>query len=129
MPTITSEVRTEGRRQKAEDRRQEAGVRSQKTEIRMLTANAKPRTPNPEPRTPGAGGRPLRRRREMVLVYGRPRLRGTAALQASIDHRCDERMAIIGRFPGGRPLRRRREMVLIYDRPRLRGTAPSPRLH
>src|SRR4029077_7513454 len=27
-------------------------------------------------------GRPLRRRREAVLVYGRPRLRGTAALRA-----------------------------------------------
>jgi len=34
-----------------------------------------------------AGGRPLRRRREMMLIYGRPRLRGTAALQVShIDH-------------------------------------------
>ena len=51
----------------------------------------------------------LRRRREMMPIYGWPRLRGTAALQASIEHRCDERMAIIGRFPGGRPLRRRRE--------------------
>jgi hypothetical protein len=28
------------------------------------------------------GGRPLRRRREMVSIYGRQRLRGTAALQA-----------------------------------------------
>ena len=46
---------------------------------------------------------------EMMSIYGRPRLRGTAALQASIDQRCDERMAIAGRFPGGRPLRRRRE--------------------
>jgi hypothetical protein len=48
-----------------------------------------------------------------VLIYGRQRLRGTAALQASIDHRCHKRMALIGRFPGGRPLRRRRERVLI----------------
>src|SRR6266446_4786373 len=60
---------------------------------------------------------------KMMPIYGRPRLRGTAALQAPIDHRCDEGMAIIGRFPGGRPLHRRREMVLIYGRPRLRGTA------
>src|SRR6516162_11624574 len=33
-------------------------------------------------RSPGAGGRPLRRRREMRSVDGRQRLRGTAALQA-----------------------------------------------
>ena len=64
-------------------------------------------------RSPGAGGRPLRRRREMVLVYSRQRLRGTAALQVT-DHRCRDRMAIAGRSLGGRPLRRRREMVLIY---------------
>jgi hypothetical protein len=43
-------------------------------------------------RSPGAGGRPLRRRREMVLIYGGPRLRGTAALQAATDHRCHERL-------------------------------------
>jgi hypothetical protein len=30
------------------------------------------------------GGRPLRRRRDMVLIYGRQGLRGTVALQASI---------------------------------------------
>src|SRR4029077_17427289 len=38
------------------------------------------------------GGRSLRRRRETVLIYGRQRLRGTAALQAATDHRCHERM-------------------------------------
>src|SRR4029077_16468599 len=68
------------------------------------------------------GGRPLRRRREMVLIYGRQRLPGTVALQGSIDYCWRDRMAIAGRFPGGRPLRRRREMVLIYGRPRLRGS-------
>jgi hypothetical protein len=30
-------------------------------------------------RSPGAGGRPLRRRRQMVSIYGRQRLRGTAS--------------------------------------------------
>ena len=58
-------------------------------------------------------GRPLRRRRDMVLIHGRQRLRETVALQVSIDHCCRDRMAIAGRFPGGRPLRRRRDMVLI----------------
>ena len=57
----------------------------------------------------------------MVGIYRRQRLRGTVALQASIDHCCQERMAIAGRAPGGRPLRRRREMVGIYRRQRLRG--------
>jgi hypothetical protein len=38
------------------------------------------------------GGRPLRRRRETVVIYGRPRLRGTAALQAATDHRCHDRV-------------------------------------
>jgi hypothetical protein len=47
------------------------------------------------------GGRPLRRRREMVSIYGRPRLRGTAA---PTDLRRHERKAIAGQFPGGRPL-------------------------
>jgi hypothetical protein len=63
-----------------------------------------------------------------VLIYGRQRLRGTAALQASVEHRCHKRMALIGRFPGagGRPLRRPREMMSIFGRQRLRGTA-SPR--
>jgi len=42
-------------------------------------------------RSPGTGGRPLRRRREMRSVYGRQRLRGTAALQASSDRRCRHR--------------------------------------
>ena len=37
------------------------------------------------------GGRPLRRRSEMRSVYGRQRLRGTAALQASSDRRCRHR--------------------------------------
>jgi hypothetical protein len=36
-------------------------------------------------RSPGAGGRPLRRRRENGVVIGAPRLRGTAALQAEAD--------------------------------------------
>jgi hypothetical protein len=49
----------------------------------------------------------------MVLIYGRLRLRGTVALQASIDHCCRDRMAIAGRSPGGRPLRRRHDMVLM----------------
>src|SRR4029077_13912382 len=38
------------------------------------------------------GGRPLRRRREMVLDCGRLRLRGNAALQVATDHRCQEPM-------------------------------------
>jgi len=58
----------------------------------------------------------------MVLIYGRQRLRGTVALQASIGYCCRDRMAIAGIFPGGRPLRRRRDMVLIYGRQRLRET-------
>ena len=58
-----------------------------------------------------------------VSIYGRPRLRGTAALQASADHRCRNRMDHCRPIPGGRPLRRRREMMLIFGRPRLRGTA------
>ena len=37
------------------------------------------------------GGRPLRRRSEMRSVYGRQRLRGTAALQAPSDSRCRHR--------------------------------------
>jgi hypothetical protein len=61
------------------------------------------------------GGRPLRRRREMVLVYGHQRLRGTAALQVA-DHRCYDRMAIVGRSSGGRPLRRHRERVQAIAR-------------
>jgi hypothetical protein len=61
------------------------------------------------------GGRPLRRRREMVSIYGRQRLRGTAALQASTEHRSHERKAIAGRFPGGRPLRRHRETVQAIE--------------
>src|SRR5258707_14711012 len=35
-------------------------------------------------------GRPLGRRRGMMLVYGRQRLRGTATLQVA-DHRCHDR--------------------------------------
>jgi hypothetical protein len=72
-----------------------------------------------------AGGRPLRRRREMVLISGAPRLRGTAALQASSDHRCDECLAIVGRFPGGRPLRRRRETVSTSAHRGCEGPQPS----
>ena len=72
-----------------------------------------------------AGGRSLRRRRENGVVIGEPRLRGTAALQASTDHRCDEPMAFVGRCPGagGRPLRRRREMVLMSATDGCEGTA------
>ncbi len=50
---------------------------------------------------PTPGGRPLSRRREMVSVYGRQRLRGTAALQVSIDHRCHQRMVVAGRLLEG----------------------------
>jgi hypothetical protein len=35
-------------------------------------------------RSPGAGGRPLRRRREMVLIYERQPARGTAGLQKPV---------------------------------------------
>ena len=45
--------------------------------------------------------------------------------QTSIDHRCDERMAIVGRFPGGRPLRRRREMMLVSAGHGREGPQPS----
>src|SRR5258708_10688465 len=48
-----------------------------------------------------SGGRPLPRRREMVSVYGRQRLRGTAALQIATDHRCHQRMVIAGRLLEG----------------------------
>jgi len=64
--------------------------------------------------TPGAGGRPLRRRREMGVSFGRPRLRGTASPPSR--HR-SSMPGIAGRLPGGRPLRRRREMVLVSLRP------------
>jgi hypothetical protein len=64
------------------------------------------------------GGRPLRRHREMVLIYGRQRLRGTAALHACTFIVATNEMAIAGRFPGGR---RRCEMVPIYGRYRVRG--------
>jgi len=70
------------------------------------------------------GGRPLRRRREMVLIFGRLRLRGTAALQVATDHRCQEPMVIAGQPPGGRPLRRRREMVLVCGRRAARDRSP-----
>jgi len=69
-------------------------------------------------------GRPVRRRRETVLIYGHQRLRGTAALQVT-DRRCHHGMAIAGRFPGGRPPRRRREMVLIYGHNGCEGPQPS----
>src|SRR4029077_1235443 len=68
------------------------------------------------------GGRPLGRRREAVLVYGRPRLRGTAALRAPPIIVATTRWPLLA-DPLGRPLRRRREAVLVYGRPRLRGTA------
>src|SRR6266481_1562423 len=55
----------------------------------------------------------LRRRREMVSVYGRQRLRGTAALQIATDHRCHQRMVIAGRLLEGVRSPGRREMVLI----------------
>jgi len=41
-----------------------------------------------------------------VLIYGRPRLRGTAALQASSIIGATNGWAIAGRFPGGRPFPR-----------------------
>jgi hypothetical protein len=56
------------------------------------------------------------------------RLRGTAALQASTDHRCHKRMAIVADSQG-RLLCRRRETLPIYGRQRLRGTASPPSLH
>ncbi len=65
------------------------------------------------------GGRPLRRRRERVLIYGRQRLRGTVALQASIEHRCRDRMAIAGRSP----LRRRPRNNAVSGSQQLRGIA------
>src|SRR5260370_890095 len=49
----------------------------------------------------GARGRPLRRRRETVSIYGRQRLRGTAALQVATDHRCHQLMVIAGRLLEG----------------------------
>jgi hypothetical protein len=54
-----------------------------------------------------AGGRPLRRRREMMLMPGSGRLRGTAALQACTE--TDGLLLADPLEPGGRPLRRRRE--------------------
>jgi hypothetical protein len=75
-------------------------------------------------RFPGAGGRPLRRRRGMMPIYGRQRLRGTASPPG--PHRSSLPRPdgpLLSRFPGGRPLRRRRAMMPIYGRQRLRGTA------
>jgi hypothetical protein len=67
------------------------------------------------------GGRPLRRRREMVGIYGRQRLRGTVALQTSIDYRCRDRMAIAGRsLEGVRPGDAGNDVDVGYRR--LRGT-------
>src|SRR4029077_3576204 len=43
------------------------------------------------------GGRPLRRRREMVLTSANHGCEGPQALQACTDDRCDERLAVAGR--------------------------------
>src|SRR5215831_17374738 len=63
------------------------------------------------------GGRPVPRRREMMLAYGRhpaatgaPPSRSPAILVAATD------WTIAGRSPGGRPVPRRREMMLAYGR-------------
>jgi len=67
--------KAEGRRQKSEVRSQKSEIRNQNTELR--TVNGERRTVNGFSMTgwPIAGrfpgGRPLRRRREMVLIYGR----------------------------------------------------------
>jgi hypothetical protein len=45
------------------------------------------------------GGRPLRRRRETVLIYGRQRLRGIAALHACTFIVATNEMAIAGSCP------------------------------
>src|SRR6266403_805840 len=71
------------------------------------------------------GGRPLRRRRETVLISAHRGCEGPRALQASFDHRCHEPMAIVGPFPGGRPLRRRREAVLLAATGGCEGPQPS----
>jgi hypothetical protein len=85
-----------------EDGREKTEERRQKTERR--TPNPKRRTPNAEPQTPNH--------------------------QASIEHRCRDRMAIAGRFPGApgdRPA-----MASVHgdeDRRSLEGCGPSqPRL-
>src|SRR4029077_12115715 len=70
----------------------------------------------------GAGGRPLRRRREMVLMSFPP----AAARDRSPPEAGDGRRPwapLLAEAPGGRPLRRRREMVLMSLHRRLRGTA------
>jgi len=60
---------------------------------------------------------------KMMPIYGRPRLRGTAALQAATDHRCDEGMAIAGDSLEGVRSVGAVKMMPIHGRPRLRGTA------
>ena len=96
--------------------------RSQNTEYRIQNSEYRsPKDPAPNPERQTANSRslstnvnasasryPLHRHREMMVVYGRQRLRGTAALQVSCDHRCHQLVAIAGRSAGGRPLRRRR---------------------
>ena len=74
------------------------------------------------------GGRPLRRRREMVLMSAHRGCEGPQPSRPPPNPRCHGRMGIIGRSPGGRPLRRRREMMSNLRPQRLRGTA-SPSLN
>ncbi len=57
------------------------------------------------------GGRPLRRRREAVLLAATGDCEGPRALQASFDHRCHKRDVPLPIDSGGRPLRRRHETV------------------
>jgi hypothetical protein len=65
------------------------------------------------------GGRPLGRRREMVLIRCTG---GCEGPQPSRNRWREPGMgAIAGRGAGGRPLRRRREMVLMSLHRRLRG--------
>jgi hypothetical protein len=127
-----------------------AEYRKQNTEVRRQNPKPQPMPPPIVVATTGwplladSLGRPLRRCREIVLIYGRPRLRGTAAprrqnsepqtstpnpepqtLQAATNHCCHDRAAIAGRSPGGRPLRRRREAVLMSPTGGCEGPQPS----
>jgi len=80
-----------GQESKTEDRIQnsEFGIREEPRTRKPKPNTPKARSASPSPsmivgangwpianRSPGAGGRPLRRRRGMMLVYGRERLRG-----------------------------------------------------
>src|SRR6266404_3175981 len=59
------------------------------------------------------GGRPLRRRREMVLMSAHRGCKGPQPSRPPPNLVATAGWAIAGRSPGGRPLRRRREMVLM----------------